>query len=113
MQEDAPMMNDMLRLFLQIAPERLDRIETAASRGDLDALHREVKKISAAADQLASTNIKDCTRRIEHAAAIGDFTQAQRDLVALREAVRSLDALTPWSARAFLTKTPASSAAPQ
>ena len=113
MQEDAPMMNDMLRLFLQIAPERLDRIEAAASRGDLDALHREVKKISVAADQLASTNIKDCTRRIEHAAAIGDFTQAKRDLVALREAVRSLDALTPWSARAFLTKTPASSAAPQ
>jgi signal transduction histidine kinase/DNA-binding response OmpR family regulator len=94
MQEDAPMMNDMLRLFLQIAPERLDRIETAASRGDLDALHREVKKISAAADQLASTNIKDCTRRIEQAAAIGDFTQAKRELVALREAVRSLDALT-------------------
>jgi signal transduction histidine kinase/CheY-like chemotaxis protein/HPt (histidine-containing phosphotransfer) domain-containing protein len=94
MQDDAVLMNDMLRLFLQIAPERLDRIEAAASRGDLDSLHREVKKISVAADQLASSSLRDCTRRIEHAAASGDFTQAQRDLVALRAAVRSLDSLT-------------------
>jgi signal transduction histidine kinase/CheY-like chemotaxis protein/HPt (histidine-containing phosphotransfer) domain-containing protein len=94
MQGDAVMMNDMLRLFLQIAPERLDLIEAAASRGDLDLLHREVKKISVAADQLSSRNLRDCTRRIEQAAARGDFTQAQRDLVALRAAVRSLDALT-------------------
>jgi signal transduction histidine kinase/DNA-binding response OmpR family regulator len=94
MQDDSVMMNDMLRLFLQIAPERLDRIETAASRGDLDSLHREVRKISIAADQLASVRLLDCTRRIEQAAASGDFTQAKRDLVALRAAVRSLDELT-------------------
>jgi signal transduction histidine kinase/CheY-like chemotaxis protein/HPt (histidine-containing phosphotransfer) domain-containing protein len=94
MQGDSVMMNDMLRLFLQIAPERLDRIETAAGRGDLDLLHREVKKISVAADQLASSNLRDCTRRIEQAAAGGDFAGAQRELVALRAAVSSLDALT-------------------
>ncbi len=94
MQDDSVMMNDMLRLFLQIAPERLDRIETAASRGDLDSLHREVKKISIAADQLSSASLRECAHRIEQAAASGDFTQAQRDLVALRAAVRSLDALT-------------------
>jgi HPt (histidine-containing phosphotransfer) domain-containing protein len=94
MQDDSVMMNDMLRLFLQIAPERLDRIDAAASRGDLDLLYREVRKISVAADQLASTSLRDCTRRIEQAAVIGDFAQAKRDLVALRAAVRSLDALT-------------------
>jgi signal transduction histidine kinase/CheY-like chemotaxis protein len=94
MQGDSVMMNDMLRLFLQIAPERLDRIETAAGRGDLDLLHREVKKISVAADQLSSSNLRDCTRRIEQAAAGGDFAGAQRELVALRAAVSSLDALT-------------------
>jgi CheY-like chemotaxis protein len=94
MQGDSVMMNDMLRLFLQIAPERLDRIETAATRGDLDLLHREVKKISVAADQLSSSNLRDCTRRIEQAAAGGDFAAAQRELVALRAAVDSLDALT-------------------
>jgi signal transduction histidine kinase/CheY-like chemotaxis protein len=94
MQDDSVMMNDMLRLFLQIAPERLDRIDAAATRGDLDLLYREVRKISVAADQLASTSLRDCTRRIEQAAVSGDFAQAKRDLVALRAAVRSLDALT-------------------
>ena len=44
MAEDSVMMNDMLRLFLQIAPERLDRIEAAASRADVvDAPARSEK----------------------------------------------------------------------
>jgi signal transduction histidine kinase/CheY-like chemotaxis protein/HPt (histidine-containing phosphotransfer) domain-containing protein len=94
MQEDSVLMNEMLRLFLQIAPERLDRIETAAGRSDFATLDREVRKISVAADQLASTSLRDCARRIEEAAASGDFLQVQRDLEALRGAVRSLDALT-------------------
>ncbi len=94
MQDDAVMMNDMLRLFLQMAPERLDRIETAAGRGDIESLAREVSKISVAADQLSSANLRECAHRIEQAAARGDFTQVQRDLAALRAAVNSLDALT-------------------
>lgn len=94
MQDDSVMMNDMLRLFLQIAPERLERIEAAAVRGDFATLDSEVKKISVAADQLASRNLRECARRIEDAAANGDFPQVQKDLVALRLAVRSLDSLT-------------------
>jgi len=94
MQGDSVMMNDMLRLFIQIAPERLDRIEAAAARGDLATLDREVRKISVAADQLASANLRECARRIERASASGDFTQIKRDLESLRDAVRSLDALT-------------------
>ncbi len=94
MQGDSVMMNDMLRLFIQIAPERLDRIEAAAARGDLATLDREMRKISVAADQLASSSLRECVRRIERASASGDFTQIQRDLASLRAAVRSLDALT-------------------
>ena len=94
MQEDSVLMNDMLRLFIQIAPERLDRIETAAARGDMDTLDREVKKISAAADQLDSSTLRDCARRIEAATVSGDFTQIHRDLESLRSAVSSLEALT-------------------
>jgi signal transduction histidine kinase/CheY-like chemotaxis protein/HPt (histidine-containing phosphotransfer) domain-containing protein len=100
MQEDAAMMNDMLRLFLQIAPERLDRIETAASREDAATLQREVRKISVAADQLASANLRECARRVQQAAGIGDFAQVKRDLIALREAVGSLDTLTTGQAAA-------------
>ncbi|HEV1285540.1 MAG TPA: ATP-binding protein [Bryobacteraceae bacterium] len=94
MQGDGVMMNDMLRLFIQIAPERLDRIETAAARGDLATLDREVRKISVAADQLDSSSLREGARRIERASASGDFTQIQCDLASLRAAVQSLDALT-------------------
>ena len=94
MAEDSVMMNDMLRLFLQIAPERLDRIEAAAGRADVATLQREVRKITVAADQLASSNLRDCARRVHQTAASGDFTQVKRDLVALRAAVSSLEALT-------------------
>jgi signal transduction histidine kinase/CheY-like chemotaxis protein/HPt (histidine-containing phosphotransfer) domain-containing protein len=100
MQGDSVMMNDMLRLFIQIAPERLDRIEAAAARGDLATLDREVRKITVAADQLASSNLRECARRIERASASGDFTQIKRDLESLRVAVRSLDALTTGQAAA-------------
>jgi signal transduction histidine kinase/CheY-like chemotaxis protein/HPt (histidine-containing phosphotransfer) domain-containing protein len=94
MMEDSVMMNDMLRLFIQIAPERLDRIETAAARADVATLQREVRKISVAADQLASADLRDCARRVQQAAATGDFAQVNRDLVGLRAAVHALEALT-------------------
>ena len=93
MQGDSVMMNDMLKLFLQIAPERLDRIETAAGRADFDVLDREVKKIRVAADQLESASLRDCARRVEQAAVIGDYPRVQKELASLREAVRSLDSL--------------------
>jgi two-component system, sensor histidine kinase len=94
MAEDSVMMNDMLRLFLQIAPERLERIEAAAGRSDVATLQREVRKITVAADQLASVTLRDCARRVQQSAAAGDFNQVTQDLVALRAAVHSLEALT-------------------
>jgi CheY-like chemotaxis protein len=100
MSDDSGMMNDMLRLFLQIAPERLDRIEAAAARADAVTLQKEVRKISVAADQLASASLRECARRVQHATASGDFAQVMRDLVALREAVDSLNALTTGQAAA-------------
>jgi signal transduction histidine kinase/CheY-like chemotaxis protein/HPt (histidine-containing phosphotransfer) domain-containing protein len=100
MQDDAVMMNDMLRLFLHIAPERLDRIEAAATRGDVATLEREVRKISVAADQLSSAGLRESARRVEQAASGGNFAQVKHDLVGLRAAVRSLEALTTGQAAA-------------
>jgi two-component system, sensor histidine kinase len=98
--EDSAMMNDMLRLFLQIAPERLDRIEAAAIRADAATLQREVRKISVAADQLDSASLRECAHRVQQAAAAGDFTEVKRDLLALREVVSTLETLTTGQAAA-------------
>jgi CheY-like chemotaxis protein len=110
MMEDSVMMNDMLRLFLQIAPERLDRIEAAASRADAPTLQREVRKISVAADQLASVTLRECAHRVQQAAVGGDFAQVKCELLALRDAVSALDTITTGQPAA--SKTLSSSASP-
>ena len=94
MQDDATLMNDMLQLFLQLAPERLHRLETAAAAADTATLEREAKMIAAAAKQLASTSLGECARGIEEAVARGDFDQVKRDLERLKQEFRSLEALT-------------------
>jgi signal transduction histidine kinase/DNA-binding response OmpR family regulator len=91
--QDAGMMSDMLHLFLQLAPERLKRLETAVGRSDTGALQQEAKLMGAAADQLASSNLGLCARRIEQAAARGDFEQVRQDLEALRRELQSLETL--------------------
>ena len=94
MQEDSALMNNMLQLFLQLAPERLEKLETAAGTADISTLAQEAKMIGAAAQQLASPSLGECARRIEEAAGRGDFDQVRRDLETLKREFRSLEALT-------------------
>jgi len=94
MQGDSAMVNDLLQVFLQLAPERLERLETAADQADGDTLAAEAKNIAAAAEQLASRGLAECAQRIEQAAARGDFDGVRQDLGALKQEIRSLEALT-------------------
>jgi len=94
MEGDSELMTGMLQLFLQLAPDRLEKLETAAGQADIETLEQEAKMIGAAAKQLASNGLGECARRIEQAAARGDFTQVKRDLETLRQEIRSLETLT-------------------
>ena len=84
----------VLRLFLQLAPERLEKLETAAGIEDVGTLEQEVKMIGAAAEQLSSRSLGECARRIEEAASRHDFTQVKVDLETLRQEIRSLEVAT-------------------
>jgi signal transduction histidine kinase/CheY-like chemotaxis protein/HPt (histidine-containing phosphotransfer) domain-containing protein len=97
MQDDSAMVNDLLQLFLQLAPERLERLETAADQYDGDTLIAEAKNIAADAEQLTSRSLGECAQRIEQAAARGDFDSVKRDLETLRQEIGSLEALTAES----------------
>ena len=57
MQEDKALVGEMLRLFMEVAPERLEKLETAAARGDAETLAEEAKRIGAAAEHIASTSL--------------------------------------------------------
>ncbi len=94
MQEDKHLMNGMLRLFLQVAPERLERLENAAVGADAATLAGEAKMIEAAARQLDSGSMGECARRIERAAARRDFEGARRELGVLRHEIEALESLT-------------------
>jgi signal transduction histidine kinase/CheY-like chemotaxis protein/HPt (histidine-containing phosphotransfer) domain-containing protein len=91
MQEDKSLMNGMLHLFLNLAPERLERLEIAAGSADASTLRGEAKMIEAAAQQLASSSLRDCARRIEAAAERSDFDAALREVGVLKREIQSLE----------------------
>jgi signal transduction histidine kinase/DNA-binding response OmpR family regulator len=94
MQQDKALVSEMLRLFMEVAPERLEKLETAAARGDAQTLSDEAKRIGAAAEHLASTSLGQLAKSIGDAAAQGDFGAVKVDLEALRREIQSLEALT-------------------
>ena len=94
MREDSALMNDLLQLFLQLAPERLERLESAADQADAATLDQEARKIRTAAEQLASPSLGECARSIEQAAERGDFAHVKLALATLRDEILSLEALT-------------------
>jgi CheY-like chemotaxis protein len=91
--EHSEMANDLLELFLQLAPERLLQMETAASQGDGHTLAAEARKIADAASQFASRAVADCAHRLELAAANRNFAKAAEELVTLHREIQELSAL--------------------
>jgi signal transduction histidine kinase/DNA-binding response OmpR family regulator len=94
MQQDKALVSEMLRLFMEVAPERLEKLETAAARGDAQTLSDEAKRIGAAAEHIASTSLGQLAKSIGDAAAQGDFGAVKADVEALRREIQSLEALT-------------------
>jgi signal transduction histidine kinase/DNA-binding response OmpR family regulator len=93
MREESAMAQDLLRVFLQLAPERLERLSSAASQSDAATVSTEARKIADAAEQLSSQSMADCARRIRTAAESGRFGEVSRELDTLRQEIRALQAL--------------------
>ena len=93
MLEHAEIANDLLEVFLQLAPERLEHMAAAATEGDGTSLAAEARKIAEAADHLASRAVSECAQRIELAATNRDFARAVEELATLRHEIRELAAL--------------------
>lgn len=82
--QDSDLATNMLQLFLQLAPERLQRVRLAAEAQDLETLTTEIRKISSSAVAMAATGLGECARQVEKAAE-------EHDLVALREGLTALE----------------------
>ena len=85
-----------LALFLDLTepPSPADHLEAAAAEADGTTLGSESRKISEAAEQLASRALSECAQRIELAARGRDFAAALQELQTLRREIAELQALT-------------------
>ncbi|MEZ5352373.1 MAG: response regulator [Bryobacteraceae bacterium] len=78
-------------LFLQLAPERLAKLHSAALRGDLLTVRAQALKIQAAAERIAALEIGRHAARIATIAPDADTTQIAEELALLESAVIHLD----------------------
>ncbi|MFN9431305.1 MAG: hypothetical protein ACK6DX_14320, partial [Acidobacteriota bacterium] len=57
----------MLLLFIQLAPERISKIQNAIGRNDRIAVERELRNLSAAAQRISALSVVESTQRVlEH-----------------------------------------------
>jgi signal transduction histidine kinase/CheY-like chemotaxis protein/HPt (histidine-containing phosphotransfer) domain-containing protein len=87
---DHDLVHGMLQLFLQLAPERLDRLRSATEGGDGRALATESHKVLVAAERLGAGSVADWSRRVELAAQRQDFENAAEYLARLSSEIDRL-----------------------
>jgi len=94
---DNDLVEGMLHLFLQLAPERVGRLRCAALTGDAKAVAHESHKIQVAAERLGAGSVAEWTRRVEAAALRKDLPAVEEELARLAGEIRLLQPTEPVS----------------
>ncbi|MBM3756451.1 MAG: response regulator [Acidobacteria bacterium] len=81
---DPAVMEDVFNLFLQLAPERVERLQKAVSGGDLPAAAAEATLFRDAAQRISASPIADRARRVADAAERADIAAMRHSLLLLR-----------------------------
>lgn len=87
---DANLFEGMLLLFLQMAPERMEKIQSAVSHNDRAAIEREVRKIRGAADRIAAVSVADTAKRLLDAVESRQQVEIHESLAALETQIQRL-----------------------
>jgi len=87
---DSGLTEGLVPLFLQLAPERLQKLHNAASRADQVTLSQEAQEIRAAAEKITATAVSNCARRIDEAAQKGELSKAKHSLLLLEAEIMRL-----------------------
>ncbi len=101
---DTNLFEGMLLLFLQMAPERLEKIQTAVARDDRNSLERELRKIRSAAERIAAVSVAESAMRLMEAVESRQQDEIQQSLVSLESQIlrlsrHSSDAAQPDSSK--------------
>lgn len=87
---DNSLFQGMLLLFLQMAPERIEKIQTAIARNDDSAIEREVRKIRSAAERIAAVSVAESAMRLMEAFQEHRQEDMQSSLIALESQILRL-----------------------
>ncbi len=93
MDHDPELVGTMITLFLQLAPERMEKLNAAANHRDYITLSREAYRLRSAADRIAARSVVDSAKNIEDAAKRGDIDLAHDSLLALNNEIERLGKL--------------------
>ncbi|MCX6624106.1 MAG: response regulator [Acidobacteria bacterium] len=91
----ASLMEGMLRLFLQMAPERLQDLSAAAGRLDYPRIAEESRKLRSAAERIAATAVMECSQAIEQMAGNEDANGITVSLGRLDLEIKRLAEIAP------------------
>ena len=75
---------DVVNLFLQLAPERMEKLQVALAAGKLDAVVAEATVLRTSAQRISANPVADRARRIADAAARNDVAGMRHSLLLLR-----------------------------
>jgi signal transduction histidine kinase/CheY-like chemotaxis protein/HPt (histidine-containing phosphotransfer) domain-containing protein len=89
---DPALAGQMLQLFSQVAPERIERMRHAAAVGDLTLLREDARKLSSAADSLAAAAVARWADSLDEAAAHADLEAVGVSLRHLEAEVQRMQA---------------------
>lgn len=87
---DPSLVGQMMQLFLQLAPERIDRLRHAAEAGDGELLRSDARKMQGAAQSIAAHEIVAAAARLDEAGARADWEAAHESLKQLESSVLQL-----------------------
>ncbi len=82
--------DNMVRLFLQLAPERLERLQHAALSNEASIVATEAKLVESAATNIAAKLVADRARRLEEAAQAQDPAAIRHSLLLLESEIARL-----------------------
>ncbi len=90
MDADPVLLGQMMQLFLQLAPERLKKLQAATESGDLAALRSDAQRIQSAAQSIMAAAVAETAARLDRAAEDSDFEAARVSLEAMEVELRRL-----------------------
>lgn len=89
---DPAIASQMVKLFLQLVPERLERLRASTEYRDCEALRRDARRLLGAAQSIAALDVMKSAEEVHKAGLMADWDRAAKNLAALELEVSRLRA---------------------